>query len=236
MASTGISQQQESRFWARIGRCSPLRQRVLLVCLCLVLYCTWWLQVPLTDLDEALYGEVAREMAASHHYLIPHYNFAPFYEKPVLSYWMQVAAMRVFGVNEVALRLPSALCALAMVLLLHAFLLRWLVRPGLSPPARARANGVVLLGGVAAASMPVIAMWARVATMDMVTTLFITGAILALLHADLLAQEAEGAAAPHLTGIYLLGALSAGLAFSQQRTGGDRRSRAHLGDFSLAPA
>lgn len=188
-------------------------QRVLLLGVCLLLYCTWFYRVPLTELDRALYGEVAREMAASHHYLIPHFDLAPFYEKPVLAYWLQVAALGIFGVHEIALRLPSALCAIALVLLLHAFLLRWLVRPGLSPPARACAKGVAFTGGLAAAVIPSIAIWARIATMDMVTTLFITGAILGLLHADLLSREA-GEAAPRRTGgCYLLAALSAGLAF-----------------------
>ncbi len=95
MASQSPSQPQESRFFEQIGRCAPLWQRVVLLGICLLLYCTWWQRVPLTELDEALYGEVTREMAASHAYLIPHYDFAPFYEKPVLTYWLQLSSIHL---------------------------------------------------------------------------------------------------------------------------------------------
>jgi len=191
---------------------TPAWQRLFLVALCLLLAGIWW-SVPITELDEALYGEVAREMVVSHQYLIPHQNYQPFYEKPVLVYWMQAASFRMFGINAVALRLPSAVCSLLLVLLLHAFLLRWLAWPHSDPYAWARANACAFLGGVAAALLPAVALWARVATMDAPVTLFMTATILALLHADLLRRETESLSPPRATGWYLLAALTAGLAF-----------------------
>ncbi len=246
----------------RLGRISPNRQRVLLIVGCLLLFGCWWKSLPLTELDEAVYGEVGREMVESGNYLVPHFNYAPYYEKPPLAYWLEAGSLRLFGVNETALRLPSALCALALVLLLHAFLGYWLPRRAAaggahlspSPPVSAvapterrppeprvqyqpyisavapterrppdartqeqllaQARGAAFLGGIAMAIMPMVAIWSRACTLDAVTTLFTTGALLAFLQADLVGKSAgdtEPSAA--IRQWYRVGAFSAGLAF-----------------------
>src|SRR5581483_4956143 len=69
---------------------------------------TWRLgTAPLTD-SEAFYAEIAREMHARHDWLMPTFDFARFFDKPPLYYWLELAAFRLFGPTELAARLPSA--------------------------------------------------------------------------------------------------------------------------------
>ena len=62
----------------------------------------------LFDWDEINFAESAREMMASGDYLRVQINFEPFWEKPPLFFWFQVASMKLFGVNEFAARFPNA--------------------------------------------------------------------------------------------------------------------------------
>ena len=62
--------------------------------------------------DEARYSEIAREMLASHNFIVPHLNYVPYIEKPPLLYWLTTLAMRLLGVNEFAARFVNALAAL----------------------------------------------------------------------------------------------------------------------------
>ena len=65
--------------------------------------------VNLFDWDEANFAEAAREMVASHNYLQVTINFEPFWEKPPLFFWLQVLAMKGFGVTAFAARFVNAL-------------------------------------------------------------------------------------------------------------------------------
>jgi 4-amino-4-deoxy-L-arabinose transferase-like glycosyltransferase len=62
--------------------------------------------------DEPRYAWIARGMAESGDWVTPRLYGKPWFEKPVLYYWMAGASFRLFGVSEVAARLPSAICAL----------------------------------------------------------------------------------------------------------------------------
>lgn len=170
----------------RLGRMSITWQRILLIAGCTALFGLWLSHVPLTEIDEARFTEATREMLATGDYLIPQFNGQPRYQKPILYYWIQAGSMRLFGVNETAARLPSAVAALLTVLLGHAFLLRWLAPRDAPDPGRVLAGrGAAFLGAAALAVMPLTAIWAHAAVTDPTLTLFITGALLALLQADL---------------------------------------------------
>lgn len=80
----------------------------LFVCLFGFMLGSRYLGVP----DEARYSEIPREMVATADYVVPRLNGIVYFEKPVLFYWMQSAAIKMFGYNEWALRLPTALMAL----------------------------------------------------------------------------------------------------------------------------
>lgn len=64
--------------------------------------------VHLFDWDEINFAECAREMIVSKDYLRAQIDFMPFWEKPPLFIWMQVLAMKLFGVGEYAARFPNA--------------------------------------------------------------------------------------------------------------------------------
>jgi 4-amino-4-deoxy-L-arabinose transferase-like glycosyltransferase len=70
----------------------------------------------LWDIDEGNNAEAAREMLESDNWTIPTFNFALRVDKPALLYWLQIACYKVFGINEFAARLPSALAALVALL------------------------------------------------------------------------------------------------------------------------
>jgi 4-amino-4-deoxy-L-arabinose transferase-like glycosyltransferase len=54
-------------------------------------------------------------MAESGNWVTPYANNVRFLEKPPLLYWVTAVSFRLFGVNEFALRLPTALAVIALV-------------------------------------------------------------------------------------------------------------------------
>lgn len=67
---------------------------------------------------------IAMEMYLDHDWVTPRLNGLPFLEKPPLSLWLDVTAMRLFGPTTLAVRLASAFAGLFCVLLLYASLKR----------------------------------------------------------------------------------------------------------------
>ena len=61
----------------------------------------------LFDVDEGAFATTSLQMIKQKQYLIPLIGDELRLEKPILTYWIQVVSMYVFGVNEFALRLPS---------------------------------------------------------------------------------------------------------------------------------
>lgn len=87
----------------------------------------FWSQLgalPLFDLDEGAFSEATVEMLRSQDYLAPTLNGEPRYDKPILIYWLQAAAVKLLGVKEFAFRLPSAVCATLWMLWVYCFCLR----------------------------------------------------------------------------------------------------------------
>lgn len=74
--------------------------------------------VHLFDWDEINFAEAAREMIVTGDYLTVQINFLPFWEKPPLFIWMQVLAMKMFGINEFAARFPNAICGIVTLLVI----------------------------------------------------------------------------------------------------------------------
>ncbi len=66
--------------------------------------------------DDPRYAFIARAMLQSGDWVTPRLYGQPWFEKPILYYWAEAAAFRVFGVTEFAARLPSALGALLATL------------------------------------------------------------------------------------------------------------------------
>ena len=74
----------------------------------------------LVNPDEGRYAEIPREMIARGDYVLPRLNGVFYFEKPPLMYWTLAGFLKVFGPDELAMRAPPALFALAGVLLTYA--------------------------------------------------------------------------------------------------------------------
>ena len=66
--------------------------------------------------DEPREYDIASSMLESGDLIVPRLAGEPLLEKPPLSYWLQTASMRVFGVSIEAARLPNLLYAVLTVL------------------------------------------------------------------------------------------------------------------------
>jgi len=121
----------------------------------------------LLDPDEGRNAEVAREMAASHDYLLPHLDGLPYLDKPVVYFAAAALAMEVLGPTDTAARLPALLFTLATIAIIVAFARRrW------GPDAG-------WLAGLALATMPLVMAYARATIFDSTLAFCATAAILA---------------------------------------------------------
>jgi len=120
----------------------------------------------LLDPDEGRNAEVAREMAQTNDYLVPHLDGLPYLDKPVAYFAAAAALMEVLGPTEAAARLPAYAATLATIALLVAFARRrWGTDAG-------------WLAGIAYATMVLPLVYARTAIFDSTLTLCTTAAIL----------------------------------------------------------
>jgi len=138
----------------------------------------------LLDPDEGRNAEVAREMAQSNDYLLPHLDGLPYLDKPVVYFAAAAAAMEVLGPNETAARLPAYLATLATLALVAWFARRrWGADAG-------------WLAALALATMPMPFAYARTAIFDSTLSLCTTAAILCFFEErPVLAWAAMGAGA-----------------------------------------
>jgi 4-amino-4-deoxy-L-arabinose transferase-like glycosyltransferase len=117
--------------------------------------------------DEARYSEIAREMLASHNFIVPHLNYVPYIEKPPLLYWLTTLSMSVMGVNEFAARFVNAFAALFGVAATSFFTAKTF-----------DARRAILASGVLTTSA-IYALMAQVLTTDMLLTAIMTTAMFA---------------------------------------------------------
>ena len=139
------------------------QRSIIFLSLILLLAGNWIL--PITDRDEARFSEASREMILRGDYIVPFFNDAYRFDKPILIYWCQAASYQIFGVNDFAARVPSVLFTTATALLL----VRW---------GRKRMNAQTgFLAGVMFVAGLHIAVIGRVATADMALVFFVTLAV-----------------------------------------------------------
>jgi 4-amino-4-deoxy-L-arabinose transferase-like glycosyltransferase len=132
---------------------------------------------PLFDWDEINFAEAAREMIVSGNYLQVQINFEPFYEKPPLFFWLQVLAMKIFGVNEFAARFPNAIIGVFTVLALYFRGLYF----------RDRFFGYILAGFYLGTMLPVI--YFKTGIIDPTFNFFIFLGLMQILRFDFLHQK-----------------------------------------------
>lgn len=120
----------------------------------------------LLDPDEGRNAEVAREMAETGDYVVPHLDGLPYLDKPVVYFAAAALGMEVLGPRETAARLPALLATFATIAVVVWFARRrW-----------GRAAG--WLAGLALATMPMVAAYARTTIFDSTLSFFTTSAII----------------------------------------------------------
>jgi 4-amino-4-deoxy-L-arabinose transferase-like glycosyltransferase len=72
--------------------------------------------IGLIDETEPLFAEAARQMIVRGDWITPYFNEATRFDKPPLIYWLIAICYKLIGVNEWAVRLPSALAAIALTI------------------------------------------------------------------------------------------------------------------------
>jgi len=114
----------------------------------------------LWDVDEGRNSVAAGEMVTSGNWVKPTFNGRDRFDKPALLYWLQATAYRFLGMNEFAARLPSALAALAAVLLCYEL------------GRRLFSAAAGLCGGLVVATTPMFCAAARFANPDALLNCF----------------------------------------------------------------
>jgi 4-amino-4-deoxy-L-arabinose transferase-like glycosyltransferase len=83
---------------------------------------------PLSTWDEGFYANLARHMVQDGYWVVPHMyyriglrpsSFEPWLRLPPLGIWLQAISMLIFGVNEFAVRLPSAAAGVLTVVVVY---------------------------------------------------------------------------------------------------------------------
>ncbi len=144
----------------------PLRLTVYAL-LAAVLYLPGLGRPALWEPDEGRYAEIAREMLVSDDYVTPRDDYELYFEKPPLVYWAEAAAIKIFGINEFAIRLPAALFSIGQVV----------VTAALAEAMLGIASG--FLAALALALSPLFFGFAQFATLDPALAFFLTAAMAA---------------------------------------------------------
>ena len=139
-----------------------------LIALCAVLFFVGMGRVALIDPDEPYYAVPALEMLRAGSWHVPLFHGQPWFDKPILFYWIVLGGFRILGTTELAARIGSGLAALAGVVAMFFH-------------ARRRAAGAGTPGTIPTILPPLIlatsleyAVLARFAITDMTLTLFLT--------------------------------------------------------------
>lgn len=66
---------------------------------------------------EIYFADAARTMVESGDWLVPHFEGAPFFDKPALTYWLMSASFDLLGFSRSAGRLPQIAATLAVILI-----------------------------------------------------------------------------------------------------------------------
>jgi 4-amino-4-deoxy-L-arabinose transferase-like glycosyltransferase len=120
----------------------------------------------LADPDEGRNAEVGREMLTTGDYVTPHLNGAVYLDKPPVFFWTVAGSLGLFGVNEAAARLPSALAAIAGVALTV-----WFARRHFGARVAACAAAILALS-------PLYVVFARLVIFDMLLLVWTTASTL----------------------------------------------------------
>jgi len=143
---------------------------VLILGLCLITF-LWRLgSIGLIDETEPLFAEAARQMVETGNWITPYFNGETRFDKPPLVYWLMAIGYQLFGVNEWAVRLPSALSAIGLTSFIFFVLARFGVSPLNPTPELAQRLWGSVIGAATLALTPEFIIWARTGVSDLLLT------------------------------------------------------------------
>lgn len=119
--SVDCSSHKQTGTTRKISRKSFLALLSLLVLAGSLIYLPYLGSYPLVEPSDGVYTEGSREMLETGDYIVPHVNYVPYHEKPILIYWLGAAGQKLVGVSEFGGRLPSAISAVASSVLTFVF-------------------------------------------------------------------------------------------------------------------
>lgn len=70
------------------------------------------LPLDLLDIDTAQYGEIAREMVTGNNWIFLRDNGRNYLDKPILTFWTIALSFKLFGIGNVAFRIPALIATL----------------------------------------------------------------------------------------------------------------------------
>lgn len=136
--------------------------------------------IGLIDETEPLFAEASRQMFITGDWITPFFNGETRFDKPALIYWCQAIAFSILGVNEWAVRLPSALAAMGLVALSFYTIQWYLSREDyldkVHRPTRRWLTAA--LGSAIMALSPLMIVWGRTGVSDMLLTGCMASALL----------------------------------------------------------
>ncbi|MGH7998242.1 MAG: ArnT family glycosyltransferase [Brasilonema sp.] len=125
--------------------------------------------IGLIDETEPLFAEASRQMFVTGDWITPFFNGETRFDKPALIYWCQAIAYWIFGVNEWAVRLPSALAAMGLISLAF-YTIQWHFarQDNLEQKTRPTRRWLTAaLGAAVMALSPQMIVWGRTGVSDM---------------------------------------------------------------------
>lgn len=142
-----------------------VRTAMLLVILAYILIYLLPLGIrPLSTPDETRYGQIPHEMITTGDWAVPHLVGLRYFEKPPLGYWLNAVSLKVFGENNFAVRLPTALAAGLSAWFIWLLLMRM-----------GYARGTALTAAAVYLGMAEVLLVGSIAVLDTPFTLFLTG-------------------------------------------------------------
>lgn len=147
---------------------------VLVIALFFVVYLVPLGVRPMLFPDELRYAEIPREMLATGDWVVPHLDGLRYFEKPVLGYWLNAAAIAIFGENAFAVRFFSSVAAGV-----SAFCVFLLVRK------YARDKFAALLAAAVFLTSFEVFIVSTIAVLDSMFTMFVTAGMTAFFFADM---------------------------------------------------
>ena len=91
------------------------------IILCIVVYIIGSITVPLMEIDSVQYANISREMLLNKSFLQIFDQGKDYLDKPPMLFWTSALSMYIFGINDIAFRLPSIFMAILAIYSTYKF-------------------------------------------------------------------------------------------------------------------